>query len=107
MIKVAQFSTKLRCRNKAQGCDFNAQRFRKEILKPIDSQAWWDSDQIITLDFEGVNLLSPGFANEAFAYFGRYRGVSYDKFFKKVLFLNISEVKKETIQIEVQSGTIN
>jgi len=106
-ILMKNFSRNLICRNKYQGSDLdvNAEMFRIKHLAELDDQTWWDGEEKITLEFEGVDTISPGFANEAFAYFGIYKNVTWNKFKQKVILKNISEVKYEIIRDEVKSGT--
>ncbi len=82
----------------------NAVEFRKKYLKGLDDPAAWENDDVyIVLDFSNVKKLGPSFANEAFAYFTRYsKNKSLVK--KKINFINISKVKEETIDVELESG---
>ena len=43
-------------------------------------------------------------ANEVFAYFCRFEGVNAEKILKKIKMKNISEIKQETIKIEIDDG---
>ena len=102
---MSNFSKYLCARDSMVDPDFNAQKFRAKYLKELDCQSWWDSEDKISLDFNNVKVLGSGFANEAFAYFGIY-DITWNRFKEKVVLINISKVKLETIEMEVKSGTL-
>lgn len=105
IINVAEdFYHRLANRNQTQGDGkFTAVQFRQRFLGHLDFHKSWDKKgPIVLFDFEGVKKLSPGFANEAFAHFTIY--ASPDKIFERIQFINISPVKRETIEREVQDS---
>lgn len=105
IIDVAKdFSPRLANREKYNGDGtFTAVEFRRKYLNPLKKSKHWKNDEtFITFDFNGVERLSPGFANEAFGYFtamGTPRQV-----LKKIRFINISDVKIETIHKELKAA---
>ena len=60
-IKVKEFSTFLRNRNKYQTDGlYTGIDFREKYLSELDSPDWWnDANKIITLDFEDVTTIGP------------------------------------------------
>lgn len=82
---------------------FNAVEFRDKYLKFLDnSEIWKTESPAITLDFCGVEKLGPSFANEAFAYFTQF--AKPERIKRKIIFINISKIKMETIDIELTDG---
>lgn len=80
-----------------------AVQFRKKYLSSLDdSEAWNEQTEPITLDFANVKKIGPSFANEAFGYFTKY--AKPEAFYKKVRFINITNVQKMIIDEELQSG---
>ncbi|MBI4356348.1 MAG: STAS-like domain-containing protein [Gammaproteobacteria bacterium] len=105
-IKIAEvFHRRLVNRDDLQGDGKNtAVEFRDKFLKDLDNKDWWDdSSKTIEIDFDGVETLGPSWANEAFAYFTKFN-VKPAKFFTKVIFKNISAVKKATVRTEIETG---
>ncbi len=99
-----EFSQRLVYRDKQQGeGTFNASEFREKYLKDLENNDWWQDDsKYIELDFSNVKTLSPSWANEAFAY---YTSDHKPKMiFKKIRFVNISNVKEAIIKLEVDTG---
>ena len=105
-IEVKKFSTVLRNRNKEQTDGFfTGVEFRKEYLNELNTQSWWDdSMKSITLDFEGVSIVGPSWANEVFAYFTKFENTNEKRILEKIKMKNISDVKLETIKIEIKDG---
>lgn len=104
-ISVKTFGTHLRNRNSHQSDgECSGQDFRDKHLKPLNNPTWWKGDEILVLDFEGVETLSPGWANEVFAYFARYPFISKSQFVARVKLENLSKVKLETISDELARG---
>lgn len=107
-IKVKEFSTFLRNRNKEQTDGlYTGVEFREKYLSELEIQDWWDdSAKKIVLDFEGVTTISPSWANEVFAYFTskKFKNVDTQKIFNKIELKNISKVKLETIEMEIKDG---
>lgn len=104
-INIAtDFHHRLVNRDERQGDgSHNAIDFREKFLSFLDDPKSWLTDQTeIILDFTGVEKLGPSFANEAFAYFTKYAKPSSIK--SKISFINISNVKNETIDIELKDG---
>jgi len=78
-------------------------QFRKKYLSDLDNaQAWKEESEPLIFDFSNVKKIGPSFANEAFGYFTRY--VTPEAFYKKVRFINISNVQKMIIDEELRSG---
>lgn len=102
----AEFYPRLRNRNKMQGDGTHtAIEFRDTYLSEFYSQeAWKDNAPGIILDFGKVTRLGPSFANEAFAYFARLKGVTLDKILSKFVFKNISKIKMGIIKVEIEHG---
>lgn len=99
------FYYRLANRNNLQGSrDHTAIEFRKQFLKELDNENCWNNDETaIILDFKNVEVLSPSFANEAFAYFLKYN-VHPEAILKKIRFDNISVIKRKIIVQELDSG---
>lgn len=104
-ISVKTFGVNLRNRDKNQtDGKCSGLEFREKYLKDLEKADWWKGDNILLLDFEGVLTLSPGWANEAFSYFGRYSFISYEQFTSRVKINNLSKVKQQTITDELTRG---
>lgn len=99
LIKVClEFSNRLTNRNKLQGDGkFTAMEFRNNFLYPLYIRKNWNDESIITLDFSGVKVLSPTFANEAFTYFKRFE-TSKKKVKDKIIFINCTNVQERIIE---------
>ena len=105
-VEIAkQFCSRLVNRDKLQGdgkC--SGELFRTQFLQELDSLAWWkDPDTSITLDFSEIETLGPSWANEVFAYFTKF-DQSPSKILSKIRLLNISRVKRSTIEMEINAG---
>jgi len=99
-----EFSERLIWRNAFQANDnINAQNFRRLFLSELNSPEKWGKDYKIILDFSNVETISPGFANEAFAYFAQYAKTP-EELLEKIVIKNASEVKYKIILREIQSG---
>jgi hypothetical protein len=99
-----EYFYRLANRDKNQGDGtHNAEQFRKKYLSEFDSpEEWRIGKREITFDFTSVEILGPSFANEAFAYFTKY--ASPENILKRFHFINISEVKMDTINEELTEG---
>jgi hypothetical protein len=99
-----EFYHRLANRDEHQGDGANnAIQFRKRYLSKLDNQAAWTTDsEPIVFDFRNVKKIGPSFANEAFGYFTKY--ATPEAFYKKVQFINISNVQQMIIDEELQSG---
>lgn len=98
-----EFSDYLVNRNKLQGDgSATAEQFRDKFLKDLESEDWWSGQDIITLSFKNVRTLGPSWANEVFAYYTAKRNKELIQ--KKIIFKDISTVKKEIIDQEIESG---
>ena len=103
-IKVVDFAEELVNRNKHQGSGRNTgEEFRNKYLQDLESDTWWkDSDKKIVLNFAGIYTLSPSWANEVFAYYGRK--FTEKKIKERILLANISDVKRKIIYKEIEVG---
>lgn len=54
------------------------------------------------IDFDGVNILSPSFANEAFVYFTKREKYPVEK--RKLSFFNLTRVQQAIIAHEFEEG---
>jgi len=95
------FCPRLANRNNLQGDGkHTAVEFREKYLKELDShRAWSNSQPFVELDFSGVTKIGPAFANEAFAHFLQY--TTRNQIMNKILFTNISPIKKIIIEFEL------
>lgn len=99
-----EFSRRLIYRNAFQANDnINAQNFRRRFLSELDSFEKWGKDYRVVLDFSNVDTISPGFANEAFAYFAKYAKTPAE-LLEKIFIKNASGVKDKIILDEINSG---
>lgn len=105
VVNVAtQFSDYLVNRNQHQGDGtFSAVDFRERFLQDLESDDWWGSAEYITLDFDGVEILGPSWANEVFAYYTS-RNKSPEEILKKIRILNLKSVKLNIVQDELRTG---
>ena len=77
--------------------------FREKHLRGLDSEEAWKNDLVfIRLDFSNVSKMGPSWANEVFAYFAKYAKPS--RILNKIQLINISRVKKNIIEHEIESG---
>lgn len=100
-----EFYQRLTNRDHSQGDGrHTAVQFRNHYLRALDNQAAWDGElnPFIALDFKNVVVISPSFANELFAHFIQY--AAPDAIFKRIKMVNITDVKKEIIEIELRAG---
>jgi len=104
-IKISkEFHHRLVNRDKYQGNGkHTGKMFRDQFLKDLSQKTWWNENNTIVLDFEGVTTVGPSWANEVFAFYTSIVD-SKEEIFKKIIFENISDVKMETIEEEVGSG---
>ena len=102
-FKVAdRFSTWLVNRNKHQGDGTNTAEDFVDLLCSlgVGEVEWWMSRNTeLVLDFEGVDTISPGFFNELVWSFSQ---VGKEDFLKKFKFINLSPVKKEILELEIE-----
>lgn len=103
---ASEFYPWLRNRNKHQGDGkFTAVEFRDKFLSELyDEEKWKTDDLHITLDFKDVKKIGPSFANEAFAYFCRFKDASPDRILAKIKMTNLSEVKFLIIEMELKEA---
>ena len=93
VIKLADFSKYLRCRDENQfDGRYSGKEFRNTYLRELNSPDWWRSVKKINIDFTEVQTISPSWANEAFAFFTRFTSPCMIK--NKIIFSNIKELKK-------------
>ena len=99
------FSSRLIYRNSAQSDNKDtAEVFRKRFLSCLDNQKKWESNEYsVALDFLGVEKISPGFANEAFAYFTKYAH-NAKEVLERIKLENIDSVHYDIILEEIKSG---
>ena len=99
-----EFYHRLANRNQYQGDGrHTAEQFRRQYLRQLDDEnAWKDEKAFIAFNFINVKKIGPSFANEAFAYFMKY--TSPEKFKKKIIFKNLSDVQEIIIDEELKSG---
>lgn len=82
---------------------FTGVEFREKYLKELDSkEAWADDSVYIKLDFSNVIKMGPSWANEVFGYFAKY--AKPGKILKKIQSENVSRVKRNIIEQEIESG---
>ena len=82
---------------------FSGQAFRNKYLADLDDAArWHDSELCVVLDFGEVKRLGPSWANEVFAFFTKYGKPGI--ILKKIKLVNISKVKRDIIQVEIDTG---
>jgi len=100
------FYHRLANRDETQGDGFNnAVMFREKYLKEFDNEEeWQNGNKSIKFDFVNVTKIGPSFANEAFAYFTKYKNATPANILKKFIFTNISNVKLLIISKELESG---
>ena len=104
-IKIAYFGTVLcsRFRYLING-ETSAEKFFKDFLKEdMEHPAWWDDDEPLVLDFEGVETLSPTWCHELV--WNMVEGnetVTERSFRERVKFVNMSKVKRETMDTEIR-----
>ena len=97
IIYAAQFSDKLVNRNSCYGMN-NAVHFREKYLSELQNN--WNTGKInYIIDFEGVEKMSPSFANEAFAYFTQFGPIE-----NKIQFRNMTYVQYEILEMELKNG---
>ena len=98
------FSHELINRDETQGDGlFTGKQFRAKYLGYLDNREVWNSNpEQIILDFNSVDVLLPSFANEAFAYYTLY--AKPRQILDVIKFENITNVKKQIIDIELESG---
>lgn len=104
-IRIAkEFSQYLFNRDSKQGDGTNtAVEFREKFLTDLESDAWWkDPNSSIVFDFEGVVTLGPSWANGVFAYYTCKHSLS--TITSKFEFINLSRVKMEVINFEIEAG---
>lgn len=104
-INIArEFYHRLANRDSYQGDGkHTAKDFREKYLSELDNkESWKNNEPFIVIDFLGVTKLGPSFANEAFGYFTQYANPKQIK--NKIIFRNISNVKKAIIENELRSG---
>lgn len=91
-------------RNADQGNGkYTAIEFREKYLKFLDNDdAWKTSNTAIIFDFSNVDTMISSFANEAFAYFTKY--APPERIMKKIKFENITRVKMEIVEAELENG---
>lgn len=101
----SEFSDYLVNRNKLQGDgSFTAIEFREKFLQELENEHWWNSNNTITLNFKNVVTLGPSWANEVFAFYtDKY---AKDLIKKKIIFKDLSVVKREIIDQEIDSGYV-
>ncbi len=98
-----EFSDYLVNRNKLQGDGSStAEQFRDRFLKELENDQWWSGEDSIVLNFKNVRTLGPSWANEVFAYYTEKR--VKELIFKKIILKDISVVKREIIEQEIESG---
>ena len=105
VIKVAEFGVRLATRNRYQlGGKYSGEEFRETHLSDLHRSDWWDDPrETITLDFKGVRIVSPTWADEVFGYF-MTADIDPVKVFQKIRLINLSDVKRETIEHEITSS---
>lgn len=104
-IEIAkEFSDYLVNRNERQGDGTKTGvEFRATFLKPLESDEWWNDDkETLVLDFDRVSTIGPSWANEVFAYYTDKHSVGEIR--SKILLKNLSPIKKEIVDIEIESG---
>lgn len=107
MIKInisKQFSPQLRNRDERQGDGTNtAVQFRRKFLSClVKDERWQPGAEDLELDFSGVEIIGPSFANEAFAFFTKYS--TPEDIYTKIKFANINPIDKEIIDWEITNG---
>jgi hypothetical protein len=105
-INIAtDFSDTLINRDKDQGDGtFNGVEFRTKYLSIADSEEWWKKQrEVIALDFSGVDIIGPSWANEVFAFFTRFN-LNEKDILKRFDLQKISNVKLALIKREIASG---
>lgn len=81
-----------------------ATEFRNQFLSELeDIRIWKTDDPVIELDFSSVRSISTSFANELFAYYLRYT-TSKDRILRKIKLTNLSPLKKNMIEREIEKG---
>lgn len=101
---ASEFTPRLVYRDKHQGeSEFNAIKFRDKFLQALEEEEWWENDSMyVELDFSGVKTLGPSWANEIFAYYtSKYKPKII---LQKIRLVNITEVKKAIIKLEIETG---
>lgn len=101
---AAEFSDYLVNRNNLQGDGTKTgEDFRTQFLLDLENDSWWDkSENIIIFNFKDVRTIGPSWANEVFAYYANKRNKS--TVLSHLKFENISPVKLEIIELEIESG---
>jgi hypothetical protein len=100
-----EFYHRLANRDERQGDGkHTAVEFREKYLAGFDNPAAWTPTSTIsvTLDFSHVQKIGPSFANEAFAYFGKY--ASPVEILQRIKIVNASKVQLFIIQQEVEAS---
>jgi len=103
-IKMKDHSPYLRFRNEYQRFsekDKTAKDFIKEN-KFLHTKEFWENDDVVVMDFEGVKTVSPGWANEVFAEMAKW--ASIELFEKKIKLDNIHKVHRMIIEVEFKAG---
>lgn len=95
-VYVREFSTYLTRGNS----DDNPSRFMQEFLPELDKDSWWnDPLSKISLDFEGVEIIDPWWAQDFFGYYCSHWGKA--KVLEKLELVNLTPVKKSIIMYEI------
>jgi hypothetical protein len=82
---------------------FTGVDFREKFLNELENKEMWaNNNPFITLDFVNVKRLGPSWANEVFAFFTQF--AKPNQILKKIVFLNISSVKRAIIEKEIETG---
>ena len=109
-IDVAKdFHSMLTNRNENSGDGkHTAVEFRDKFLSQFDNiEAWLDgspSEEFITLDFNGVTTMGPGWIMEAIGYFSSYEGNPH-RIIKKIKPVNLSKVKMQIFWTELLTAS--
>ena len=81
----------------------SGKEFRNKYLADLDdADRWQNSDLFVVLDFSKVKRLGPSWANEVFAFFTKFE--KPEIILEKIKLENISKVKKDIIQVEIDAG---
>lgn len=103
-IKAKDFSKRLVNRNPQQGDGKKtAIEFRDTYLTDLFHEGAWDNDEpLIAIDFEGIQKMSPSFADEAFGFFAQFADPERIK--KKIKFINMSTIQEKILNMELKDA---